>query len=91
VKPMKILTEGLRFPEGPVAMSDGSIALVEIEAQRITRVAADGSKSMIAEVPRGTQWARAWAGRPSLRLQQRWLHLHRSGWLSPAHWSVYRL
>jgi gluconolactonase len=50
---MKILTDGLRFPEGPVAMPDGSIALVEIEAQRITSVAPDGSKSTIANVPGG--------------------------------------
>ena len=28
---LRIITEGLRFPEGPVAMPDGSIALVEID------------------------------------------------------------
>lgn len=50
---LEIVTDGLRFPEGPVAMPDGSVALVEIAAQRITRVAADGSKSLIAEVPGG--------------------------------------
>ncbi len=42
------LATGLRFPEGPVAMPDGSIALVEIAAGRITRVAADGEVSVIA-------------------------------------------
>ncbi|GGG32112.1 hypothetical protein GCM10010964_20050 [Caldovatus sediminis] len=45
---LRILAEGLRFPEGPVAMPDGSVALVEIEAGRITRVAPDGTKSVIA-------------------------------------------
>ncbi|MDQ1077703.1 SMP-30/gluconolactonase/LRE family protein [Pseudoroseomonas cervicalis] len=47
---MRILAEGLRFPEGPVAFADGSVALVELEAKRITRIAADGAKSTIATV-----------------------------------------
>ena len=47
---LRILAEGLRFPEGPVAMPDGAIALVEIEAKRITRVAANGAKTTIATV-----------------------------------------
>lgn len=29
---LEIVAEGLRFPEGPVAMPDGSVILVEIEA-----------------------------------------------------------
>jgi gluconolactonase len=45
---MRIITDGLRFPEGPVAMPDGSVILTEIEAGRITRVAADGTKTVIA-------------------------------------------
>ena len=47
------LAEGLRFPEGPVCLPDGSVAVVEIAAQRITRVAPDGGKSTLAEVPGG--------------------------------------
>jgi gluconolactonase len=31
---LKVLATGLRFPEGPVALADGSIALVEIEGGR---------------------------------------------------------
>jgi gluconolactonase len=50
---MRIVTEGLRFPEGPVAMPDGGVALVEIAAQRIARVGPDGSTSTIADVPGG--------------------------------------
>ncbi len=42
------VTAGLRFPEGPVAMPDGSIILTEIEAGRITRVAPDGTQSLVA-------------------------------------------
>ncbi len=42
------LASGLRFPEGPVAMPDGSILLVEIERGTLTRVAPDGTVSYVA-------------------------------------------
>jgi gluconolactonase len=48
----KILASGLRFPEGPVAMADGSIALVEIAWRRVSRVGADGAVSVIS-IPGG--------------------------------------
>ena len=44
-----IIASGLRFPEGPVAMPDGSVILVEIAAGRITRVRPDGSTATVAE------------------------------------------
>ena len=40
---MTVLASGLRFPEGPVAMSDGSVVVVEIETGHIARVAPDGT------------------------------------------------
>jgi gluconolactonase len=43
------ITTGLRFPEGPVALADGSVLLVEIEARRLTRVAPDGAKTVVAQ------------------------------------------
>lgn len=43
------VASGLRFPEGPVAMPDGSVILVEIAAGRITRVGGDGRADVIAE------------------------------------------
>jgi len=46
---MELVADGLRFPEGPVVMPDGSIILVEIAAGRITRVRPDGSKETVAE------------------------------------------
>ncbi len=46
---MDIVATGLRFPEGPVAMADGSVILVEIEAGRITRVKPDGAAETVAE------------------------------------------
>ena len=42
------IADGLRFPEGPVWMPDGSVVLVEIAAGRITRIDADGSKHLVA-------------------------------------------
>jgi gluconolactonase len=45
---LEIITTGLRFPEGPVAMPDGSVIVVEIEPGRITRCYPDGSKQTIA-------------------------------------------
>lgn len=54
----RVLTDGLEFPEGPVVLPDGSIAVCEIKGQRITRVDADGNKETIAETgggPNGAQ------------------------------------
>ena len=42
------VASGLRFPEGPVAMADGSVVLVEIAVGRITRVFPDGGKETVA-------------------------------------------
>jgi gluconolactonase len=43
------LARGLEFPEGPVAMGDGSLVLVEIKRGTVTRVAQDGSTDVVAE------------------------------------------
>jgi gluconolactonase len=48
-----VITEGLRFPEGPVAMADGSIILTEMFGPCITRVKPDGTKETVAEVVGG--------------------------------------
>jgi gluconolactonase len=48
---------GLRFPEGPIAMDDGSVVLVEMFGPRITRVAPDGTTTIVAEVPGGPNGA----------------------------------
>jgi sugar lactone lactonase YvrE len=40
---IRTLAEGLEFPEGPVALGDGSVILVEIAAGALTRVAPDGT------------------------------------------------
>ncbi len=37
------ITQGLMFPEGPIAMDDGSVVLVEIRRGTLTRVFPDGA------------------------------------------------
>ena len=52
------LAGGLEFPEGPVVLADGSVAVCEIKGKRITRVDKDGNKETIAEPgggPNGAQ------------------------------------
>ncbi len=46
---IRVLASGLRFPEGPVCLPDGSILVVEIAAGRLTRVTKDGKKQVVAE------------------------------------------
>jgi gluconolactonase len=46
---LRTVTDGLQFPEGPVACADGSVILVEIAAGALTRVAPDGTKTVIAK------------------------------------------
>ncbi|MCB8883098.1 SMP-30/gluconolactonase/LRE family protein [Acidisoma cellulosilytica] len=50
---MKIIASGLRFPEGPVAMGDGSVILVEIERGSLTRVQPDGRIEVLAQLGGG--------------------------------------
>ncbi len=50
---LELVAEGLEFPEGPVAMADGSVLVAEIKGRRITRVLADGSKEMLVETGGG--------------------------------------
>jgi gluconolactonase len=45
---IRALAEGLGFPEGPVALADGSVLLVEIFAGTLTRVRPDGTKTIVA-------------------------------------------
>jgi len=45
---MRVIAHGIAFPEGPVAMADGSVTLVEIERQTVSRVHPDGRIDVIA-------------------------------------------
>lgn len=47
------VASGLRFPEGPVALPDGSVVLVEMMGRCITRIMPDGTKQTVAEIAGG--------------------------------------
>jgi gluconolactonase len=51
------LTSGLRFPEGPIALPDGSLLVVEIEAGRLTKISPSGVKTTVAAVGGGPNGA----------------------------------
>ena len=52
----RLVADGLRFPEGPIAMPDGSIIVVEIEGGCLTRVTA-GGRCVVAELGDGPNGA----------------------------------
>lgn len=54
---LELICDGLSFPEGPVWMADGSILLVEIRAQRVSRIGQTGARTTIAVVPGGPNGA----------------------------------
>ena len=53
---MREITSGLQFPEGPVALDDGSVLVVEIKRGTLTRVAPDGRQTIVAETWTGRVW-----------------------------------
>ena len=54
---MKVVAEGLRFPEGPVYMADGSVVVVEIETGEIARCYPDGTVKRVATTGGGPNGA----------------------------------
>ncbi len=62
----RTVTTGLRFPEGPVPLADGSVLVVEIARGTLSRVAPDGTVDVVADCgggpngaalgPDGTVW-----------------------------------
>lgn len=51
------IAQGLRFPEGPVALPDGSVLVVEVRAGTLARVAPDGTVSVAATTGGGPNGA----------------------------------
>lgn len=51
------VASGLRFPEGPVAMPDGSVIVTEIAAGRLTRCWGEGRTELVAETGGGPNGA----------------------------------
>lgn len=52
----EVIAEGLQFPEGPIAMPDGSVILVEIKRQTLTRCW-KGRSEVIADIGGGPNGA----------------------------------
>jgi gluconolactonase len=54
---IQLVAEGLQFPEGPIAMADGSVILTEIQAQRLSRITPDGKRETVAQTGGGPNGA----------------------------------
>lgn len=54
---LRLISDELRFPEGPVAMADGSVIVVEIRRGTLSRVAADGTVTVVGECGGGPNGA----------------------------------
>lgn len=54
---IKELASGLRFPEGPVAMDDGSVLVVEVAGDSLKRVSAQGQVTVAAVLGGGPNGA----------------------------------
>lgn len=54
---MKIIATDLEFPEGPVAMPDGSVIFVEMAGERLSRAWPDGQTEIVARLKGGPNGA----------------------------------
>ncbi|MDR4215676.1 SMP-30/gluconolactonase/LRE family protein, partial [Bacillus paralicheniformis] len=51
------MERGLECPEGPIALSDGSVLLVEIRRGTLSRVTPDGEVTVVADLGGGPNGA----------------------------------
>jgi gluconolactonase len=54
---LELVSDALLFPEGPVAMADGSVLVVEMARQTLTRVQPDGNIEVVAHLGGGPNGA----------------------------------
>ncbi len=54
---VEVVAEGLAFPEGPVALSDGSVLVTEIDRGTLTRISPSGRVEVVAECGGGPNGA----------------------------------
>jgi len=54
---MTVIAEGLMFPEGPIAMPDGSVLLVEIARGTLSRITPDGTIEVVGQCGGGPNGA----------------------------------
>ena len=50
---LEVVAEGLGFPEGPVAMADGSLLFVDIKNETLSRLRPGGQPEVVAQLPGG--------------------------------------
>ena len=55
--PLREIATGLKFPEGPVALPDGDVLLVEIQRGTLSRVRPDGRVTVVAHTGGGPNGA----------------------------------
>ena len=55
--PLTQIAEGLALPEGPVALPNGELLVVEVMAGRLTRISPDGAKTLVAATGGGPNGA----------------------------------
>ena len=48
-----VVAQGLKFPEAPVVMKDGSVLFVQIESRQVSRLRPDGSVALVAQLDGG--------------------------------------
>jgi len=53
----EVVCRGLRFPEGPIALPDGDVLLVEIARGTLTRISPDGEMRVVANLGGGPNGA----------------------------------
>lgn len=54
---LELMADGLGFPEGPIALADGSVLLVEIQAQSVSRVYPNGRIERLVKTAGGPNGA----------------------------------
>lgn len=54
---LNVVAKGLKFPEGPIAMPDGSVLVVEIARGTLSRVEPDGKVEVVAQTGGGPNGA----------------------------------
>jgi gluconolactonase len=48
---MEVVAEDLEYPEGPVALPDGSVLVVELAGEALKRIRPDGHTTVVAKIP----------------------------------------
>lgn len=54
---LKLICEGLEFPEGPISLADGSFLVVEVAGGNLTRISPEGQCTIVAKLGGGPNGA----------------------------------